>query len=303
MKLIDACAGIGGFHFGISSVISNIDCVGAIEIDKWARKSYLANFPKTIMHEDITKVSNLPNHDIFCAGFPCQPFSLAGNKLGLKDDRGTIIEHIARILTESQPSYFILENVKNLLSINNGEDFKYIKSLLLNSGYAVYTQVLGLHTHANIPQCRERLFFVGIKSNINTKFLFPKEVPLTSTIFDNINPKKQDEKFYYNKDSQYYDLLNSSIIDNSIYQLRRIYVRRNANMLCPTLTANMGGGGHNVPLIRDNYGIRKLTPRECLNFQGFDSNFKEVVSNVHLYKQSGNSVSPELVSRIIKNLI
>ncbi len=303
MKIIDACAGIGGFHFGIQSVLTT-ECVGAIELDLMARKSYLANFPNTKMYEDISNVTNLPEHDIFCAGFPCQPFSLAGNRLGLQDSRGTVIEHIARLLKESQPRYFLLENVKNILKTNNGADFKYIIQILKNAGYNVYTDVLGLHTHSNIPQCRERLFFVGINSNIQQNFEFPSKIKLSKSVDDCLYRKDvQDNKYYYTTSSQYYNLLDSSIIDDSIYQLRRIYVRRNANNLCPTLTANMGGGGHNVPIIKDKYGIRKLIPRECLNFQGFNKSFKEVVSNTHLYKQSGNSVSPEIVSRIIKKLI
>jgi len=303
MKIVDACAGIGGFHFGFCDIEPKTECVAVIEIDENARKSYEANFANSNMFTDITLVSNLPSHDVFCAGFPCQPFSLAGNQLGLKDSRGTIIEHIARILKESQPKYFILENVKNILKTNNGEDFKYINKLLDSSGYKVHTEVLGLHTHANIPQCRERLFFVGIRKDIKQEFTFPTEIPLTKTVKDCLDLRKQDDKYYYNSNSQYYNLLDSDIKDDSVYQLRRIYVRRNANGLCPTLTANMGGGGHNVPLIRDSFGIRKLIPRECLNLQGFTSNFKEVVSNTHLYKQAGNSVSPILVSRIVKNLI
>jgi DNA (cytosine-5)-methyltransferase 1 len=283
----------------------NTECVAVIELDAMARKSYIANFPNTTtIYHDITEVSSLPDHDIFCAGFPCQPFSLAGNRKGLKDERGTIIENIAELLLESQPKYFVLENVKNLLKTNHGNDFKYITEILKEAGYNVNTSVLGLHTHANIPQCRERLFFVGIRKDLPNTFRFPEAIPLTQTIDDIINRNvRMNDKYYYQSSSQYYDLLNTDIVDDAIYQLRRVYVRRNANNLCPTLTANMGAGGHNVPIIRDAYGIRKLIPEECLAFQGFPSSFKKVVSNTHLYKQAGNSVSPEIVARIINQLI
>jgi DNA (cytosine-5)-methyltransferase 1 len=116
---------------------------------------------------------------------------------------------------------------------------------------------------------------------------------------------KQDDCFYYRPDHPYYDRLNSSMTnDDTVYQWRRVYVRENQSNVCPTLTANMGTGGHNVPIIRDKYGIRKLTPEECLRFQGFPDAFHfPEMSNSHKYKQAGNSVSVPVVARIAKGMI
>jgi DNA (cytosine-5)-methyltransferase 1 len=143
-------------------------------------------------------------------------------------------------------------------------------------------------------------FIVGfLDEKICNKFEFPKPVKLTKTVNDLINRKeKMENKYYYTPKSQYYNMMKEAIVNDNIYQMRRVYMRENKGGVCPTLTANMGGGGHNVPVIRDNFGIRKLTPKECLRFQGFPEDFEIVVSDVHVYKQAGNAVVVPLIKRM-----
>ena len=308
IKLLDAFAGIGGFHLGVQQACGELDmdfkCVGAIEYDKYACQTYQENFLDIPMFGDITKVNirALPAHNLLTGGFPCQSFSLAGNKLGSKDSRGILINYLIEILKYHQPKYFIFENVANIKNTNGGQDYTNIISALEQVGYSVFTDVVDLDTHTNIPQCRKRMFFVGIHGKTTT-FQFPLPIVLTSKISSILQRNiKQESRYYYKTDSQYYDMLKDNVIDDAIYQLRRIYVRRNQNGLCPTLTANMGTGGHNVPLIKDRFGIRKLTPQECLLLQGFPSTFKYSVANGQIYKQAGNSVCPVLVNRILKCL-
>ena len=137
------------------------------------------------------------------------------------------------------------------------------------------------------------------------KFEFPKPIKLTKTIHDFLSHERQDEIFYYTPKSQYYEWLKNAVVSKeTVYQLRRIYVRENKSKLCPTLTANMGTGGHNVPIIKDDFGIRKLTPRECFNFQGYPREFKlPNIANSALYKQAGNSITLPLIERIARQIL
>ena len=180
--------------------------------------------------------------------------------------------------------------------------------MLLAEGYHIEYKVLNTMIHGNIPQNRERIFIVGFKDKRHLDcFDFPKETSLTKSIDDLLERSiKQDDKYYYTEQSKYYEMLSESVKKkNTVYQLRRTYVRENQSNVCPTLTANMGTGGHNVPLILDDYGIRKLTPRETLSFQGFPKSFRipENMANSHLYKQAGNSVSVPIIKEIAERMI
>jgi len=164
-------------------------------------------------------------------------------------------------------------------------------------------------THANVPQNRERLFIVAFdpKQVKNWKnFEFPQEIPLTKTIHDFLEKGKQADNLYYSKKHQYYPELKKTMLSkNTVYQWRRVYVRENKSNVCPTLTANMGAGGHNVPLILDDYGIRKLTPKECFAFQGYPikNYILPNIANSRLYMQAGNSVTTSLIQKIAKQII
>ena len=175
-KFIDLFSGIGGFHQGASWAGGK--CVLASDIDKIANQTYKENYgiePKGDIYE--IKGKDIPNFDLLCAGFPCQAFSQVGQRKGLEDERGILIFQVLRILNEKHPKAFILENVKGLLSIQGGEIYKMIVEKLEDEGYKVYTKVLEAKDYGT-PQLRKRLFFVGIRKDIDVEFTFPEPVPL-----------------------------------------------------------------------------------------------------------------------------
>ncbi|MFV0530816.1 MAG: DNA (cytosine-5-)-methyltransferase, partial [Flavobacteriales bacterium] len=266
-KFIDLFAGIGGFRIAMQNVGGK--CVYTSEWNKDAKKTYRENFGE-IPFGDITSqtVKNyIPkNFEILCAGFPCQAFSIAGYQKGFSDTRGTLFFDIEQIVEKHKPKVVFLENVKNLVSHDKGKTFKVIVEILEKKlGYKVYHKVLNSMTHANVPQNRERIFIVAFdpkQVKKYNKFKFPEEIELTKTILDILEKGKQDKKYYYPKNHPYYpELIKTITKKDTVYQWRRVYVRENKSNVCPTLTANMGAGGHNVPLIKDDFGIRKLTPK------------------------------------------
>ncbi len=309
-NFIDLFAGIGGFRLALQNVGGK--CVFTSEWNSDAKKTYKANFGD-VPFGDITK-DRIKNYipekfDILCAGFPCQAFSIAGNQKGFADTRGTLFFDIEQIVEKHRPKVVFLENVKNLVSHDKGNTFETIlNSLEVKLGYKVFYKVLNSATHANVPQNRERIFIVAFdpkQVKKYSKFTFPEPIKLTNTIHDFIDNDKQDDIFYYKKNHMYYPELEKTIVSkDTVYQWRRVYVRENKSNLCPTLTANMGAGGHNVPLIKDNYGIRKLTPKECFALQGYPMNsyLLPQLANSKLYMQAGNSVTTSLVERIAKQI-
>jgi len=307
-KVASLFAGVGGICLAFKN--AGADIVWANEIDPSSCATYRENFgDKYLVEGDIEQIDakNVTDFDILTAGFPCQAFSIAGYRKGFGDSRGNLFFQIIRFLKEKKPEVVFLENVKNLISHNKGNTFRVIKETLLETGYYLKYRVLNTAQYGNIPQNRERIYIVGFKDhNKYLNFKFPSAVELTNTIHDIINVKeKKDEKYYYEK-TKYYPLLKKEMLNpNTVYQWRRIYIRENKNNLCPTLTANMGEGGHNVPLIVDNFGIRKLTPRECFLFQGFPLSFKlpNSLSNSKLYKQAGNSVSVPVIKTLADNIL
>jgi DNA (cytosine-5)-methyltransferase 1 len=309
-KFIDLFAGIGGFRLAMQNVGGK--CIFTSEWEKSAQKTYRENFGE-IPFGDITKerVKNyIPKgFDVLCAGFPCQAFSIAGNQKGFADTRGTLFFDIEQIVEKHRPKVVFLENVKNLVSHDNGNTFKTIISVLESKlGYKVFTKILNSMTHANIPQNRERIFIVAFDPNQvkkYTSFKFPSEIKLTKTIHDVLEKGKQAKNLYYNEDHKYFPELEKAMTSkNTVYQWRRVYARENKSNVCPTLTANMGTGGHNVPLIKDDFGIRKLTPKECFLFQGYPENYiMPNLANSKLYMQAGNSVTTTLIERISYEII
>lgn len=310
---IDLFAGIGGFRIALQQLGG--ECLFSSEWDKAAKTTYELNYgeyPFDDITKDETKKFIPKGFDLLCAGFPCQAFSVAGYQKGFEDTRGTLFFDIQNILENHRPKSFFLENVKNLANHDKGRTLKIMLNILENKlGYKVYYKVMNTMEYANIPQNRERIFIVGFDPNRvkNYKnFTFPEKIELTKNIRELINNTKQDDKYYYQKDHIYFSKLEESIKSkDTIYQWRRVYVRENKSNVCPTLTANMGAGGHNVPIILDDFGIRKLTPRECLRFQGYPEDFNlPRLSDSKLYMQAGNSVTVPLIKRIaqqIKNII
>jgi len=336
-------AGIGGIDKGFEQAGAEI--VWANEMDKNACITYRANFGHELIEEDVRNVqaNEMPDTDIITAGWPCVAFSVAGNRHGMKyqcrdcehehsvtyneyingatcpecggyteakDPRGTLFFDVIRFIRAKEPRAIFLENVKNLKGHDNGNTFRVIEQMLRESGYHIDSKVMNTMDFGNIPQNRERIFIVGFRSEeALNKFVWPERMPLTRTIDDILDRNEQQEPaYYYTGTSQYYTMIQEAMTRrDTVYQLRRVYIRENQSNVCPTLTANMGTGGHNVPLIIDNWGYRKLTPKEALRFQGFpvdeDYIIPEGMANSHVYKQAGNAVSVPVIRRLASNMI
>lgn len=307
IKTIDLFAGVGGIRLGFER--AGFKTVFANDFDKTCKLTYDANFkePKLTL-EDLWKIdiSSLPKFDVLLGGFPCQAFSIAGKRGGFKDEKvgGNLFFRIAKILDERKPKAILLENVKNLKSHDKGNTFRVIEKTLNELGYYIKSEVLNSMKHGNVPQNRERIFIVGFLDKKQADaFEFPKEIPLTISFRDFV-AKKADLKYYYNDKPLYEKIKNDINSEQTVYQWRRKYVRENKKGVCPTLTANMGRGGHNVPIIKNSIGIRKLTPRECFLLQGFPGNFilPKELSDSALYHQAGNSVTVTVIERIAKEM-
>lgn len=306
-KTIDLFAGIGGIRLGFE--VNGFKTVYANDFDPYCKNTYDLNFSDPELHiEDIRNVKSkeLPPFDFLLAGFPCQAFSIAGYRKGFEDkERGNLFFEIVRILKEIEPTGFLLENVKNLKSHDGGNTFKVIAETLRGLDYHFDAKVLNTMEYGNIPQNRERIYIVGFKSKEHLdNFSFPEKIPLAVN-FRSLLDKKVDEKYYYNDKPLFSKLKDAVSSYDTIYQWRRQYVRENKKNVCPTLTANMGTGGHNVPIVRDEKGIRKLTPKECSRIQGFPANFKlpKNIADSRLYKQLGNSVSVPVIKRVAQNIL
>lgn len=307
-KVASLFAGIGGICYGFQQAGAKM--VWANEIDKDACKTYRKNFGDQYLVEgDIKEVDpeSIPDFDILNAGFPCQAFSVAGYRKGFDDERGNLFFEITRILEVKRPRAILLENVKNLEGHDHGNTFKVIKEQLELLGYHVHHKVLNTMDYGNVPQNRERIYIVGFLSEEDyNRFTYPDPIQLTKTIHDIIDVTDKKPLGLYYENSKYYPQLKETMTKkDTVYQWRRVYCRENKSNVCPTLTANMGTGGHNVPLILDDFGIRKLTPEECIGFQGFPDTFSfpDNISNASKYKQAGNSVSVPVIKRIAENMI
>lgn len=308
-KIISLFSGVGGIE--LPFVENGHEIVFANDFEEKATITYNLNFAHKALCADITKidVKEIPNGDILLGGFPCQPFSVAGYRKGFEDTRGTLFFDVCRILKEKKPSVVFLENVKNLVSHDNGKTFQIILRTLQDLGYYVKHAVLNASEYGNMPQNRERIYIVGfLKKEQYHHFEFPDPVPLTTKLTDIIDfDGAKDKKYSYTK-AKYPKIFNAfKKIEPSIgviYQWRRQYIRGNKSGVCPCLTANMGTGGHNVPLIYTKFGLRKLTPRECFNVQGFPKDYvlPDSIADSALYKQAGNSVCVGVIRRIALNI-
>lgn len=212
---------------------------------------------------------------------------------------------ILEILDYHKPKCVVLENVKNLVSHDNNKTFATIISQLESRGYHIKYKVLNTADITGVPQHRERIYIVCLRSeeafnNFSLDFDAIPKATVSSLLEDEV-----DEKYYYTDKSSTWGLVSEAVKKkDTVYQYRRVYVRENKSNECPTLTANMGTGGHNVPLVRDEKGIRKLTPRECFAFQGFPKNYVlPNISDAQLYKLAGNAVSLPVVKQLAERLV
>jgi len=308
--MIDLFCGTGAFShaFHYTEKVSTIFANDILDSSEVIFNSN--NFGIKLTKKNLSDIldSEIPNATILTGGFPCQPFSIAGMQKGFNDERSNVFWKILSILEKTQPEIIILENVKNLQSHDDGNTFKIIVENLQKLNYNIKHEILNTSKISGVPQNRERIYIVGFKDPIlceNFSFDFPEVDLLPIVDFLESNPSN---KYYYNGESAIYEKLKSDVIKNvntnTIYQYRRYYVRENKNSVCPTLTANMGTGGHNVPIILDDKGIRKLTPRECFNLQGFPTDYiLPNISDSKLYSLAGNAVSVPVVKLIANKII
>ena len=296
-KFIDLFAGIGGIRLGFESVGGH--CVFSSEFDEDACKTYEANF-----HEhpagDITKIDakDIPDFDILLGGFPCQAFSIIGKKEGFANETcGTLFFEIERILKEKRPKAFLLENVKNLKSHDDGNTYKVIKSHLLNLGYNVYESVLNSLDYG-VPQKRERIFIVGFLNNV--RFSFPQPVPINQRKnLSDILEKNVDKKYYVNPRIRESRL---SRIKDKNYPQPYIAHENMAGSVTPHPYSSClrAGASANYILINDE---RRPTEREMLRIQGFPDSYKIVLPYGKVKKQCGNSVSVPVIAAIAIEMI
>lgn len=318
MTFIDLFCGIGGFRIAFESVGGK--CVFSSDIDKYACETYKANFNEYPL-SDITKIDEkeIPDFDILCAGFPCQPFSIGGLRKGFHDTRGTLFFDIERIIREKRPKAFILENVKGLVNHDKGKTLDVIINKLANRvngaenisklndclNYDVHYEVIN-SKEFGVPQNRERIYIIGFDKQIDFKFpIGNKEKKLTDvldctvenntispTLESNIETHLENHKKYTEiKDLEY--LL--------AYEVRKSRSTFRFDNLSPTLTAKMGTGGNNVPVLVNQK--RKLTTNECLKIQGYPNNFKIRPNYSQSYKQIGNSVSVTVIKALAKEIV
>lgn len=309
MKVAGFFAGVGGIELGFQQ--AGFEIVWSNEIDEKAAETFKANHSNFIIVDDIHNINtdDIPNVDVIVGGFPCQAFSIAGYQKGFEDKRGEVFFQLARVIREKKPRVIFIENVKNLLGHDKGNTYKVIKETLESYGYLLKTMVLNASEYGNVPQNRERIYIIGFKREDDlNNFRSIEPISLDRKISDIIDfNEKVENKYYYKKNNcSFYDELETNVKNtDTLYQWRRVYVRENKSNLCPTLTANMGTGGHNVPIILTKHGIRKLTPKECFLFQGYPSDF-ELPSNLaqsHLYKQAGNSVVVPVIKRLATEIM
>lgn len=314
-------AGIGGFCKAFE--LEGAKVLWANDNDKYTKITYEANYKNRFILKDIEDLSvsgdELEPVDILTAGFPCQPFSIAGRRNGFDDPRGNVFWEIIRIVNEfgkDKPKIIFLENVKNF---RNNKYLRHVIEGLDDAGYWFderFARVLNTKDYTYLPQNRERLFMIALNKQYfdNVPPKFPKSrIHKNSSPYDFLHTDKVvDEKYYFKQTSQYYPMFKEKMDEydtnekKNIYLLRRWYVRPYLNGATPTLTANMGTGGHNVPVIRDQWGIRKLTIQECSRLQGFHENWFKIPKNIsraQIYKQIGNAVSVPLIRKMAKILI
>lgn len=288
MKIGSLFSGIGGIDLAFEQAGFNV--VWANEIDKDACKTYRHNFPNTLLSElDIRKLnaSTIPDFDVLTAGFPCQSFSVCGNRKGFADERGNLFFEIMRIADEKKPGIIFLENVANLVEHDNGKTFNRIHDELSKRDYYIRYIVADACNYGT-PQHRTRTYIVAFKDyEMCTRFQFPKEQALQKYIFDIINRSdRADDKFYFDKNSVQYQKMKLAITDeNQIYRFSDYGIQKSRDGISFTLKANMGTWYNRVPIIKDNFGIREITPKECLALQGFPDpifRLKVCINNVEI---------------------
>lgn len=291
---IDLFAGIGGFHEAASRLGGQ--CVFASEIDEFAAEAYSANYGVN-PHGDITQIpaSQIPDHDVLFAGFPCQPFSIIGKQHGFEDARGTLFFDIVRILEEKKPAFLILENVKQLATHDSGKTISTITGALETLGYSVHWKVLNALDYG-LPQKRERTVIVGFLDS-QTVFQFPKPIPMIP-LTELLEAENTIGKKYYASDR----ITNKRLASHTANVSPGIWHENKSGHISsyPYSCALRAGASYNYLLVD---GKRRLTPREMLRLQGFPDSFDITCSDMQTRKQAGNAVPVNLIEAVLKEAI
>ncbi len=306
-KFIDLFCGLGGFRLAFQKAGGK--CVFSSDIDEPVQMTYAMNFGET-PEGDITKINakNIPNHEILCAGFPCQAFSIAGKRLGFEDTRGTLFFEVARILKEKQPIGFILENVKGITNHDNGHTLKVILNTLEEIGYKYKCDVLNAKNF-NVPQNRERWYCVGVRkdSGIDIEdFNFPKHEQLKIKLADIIEQNIDVSDYIISETCErniktFIEKKNIDVTPYTLaYDIRPSRCHFINGDISNCLTAKMGTGGSNVAVVIKQ--SRKLTERECLKIMGFPDDYK-IGKGYQAYKQIGNSVAVPVIYKLAEELV
>lgn len=323
-KFIDLFAGIGGIRLGFEQAFKkNSETVFVSEWDEYAQKTYKSNFenPKEIFG-DITKIDEkkIPSFDICLAGFPCQAFSLAGQRKGFEDNykgicRGTLFLDVARICEFHKPKVIFCENVKGLTIHDKGRTFKIIKSTFENLGYTVFSQILNSRDFG-VPQNRERIYIVCFRKDLQIEnFKFPKPTDSTKVIRDIMEENPVSAKYYlsdvYIETLKRHKARHEALGHGFGYEIRDLDsvagaivcggMGRERNLIVDKRQKNLIPVTHIKGNVNTD-GIRKMTPREWARLQGFPDTFKLVLADTHLYKQFGNSVTVPVISEIAKEI-
>ena len=315
-------SGMGGFASGLQRAGFSIRW--ASDNDEHASTTFRHRFPEArfiqkSVHELDALKDQLGNMDVLAGGFPCQSFSQAGERNGFDDPRGKLFSHIPRLLQEMEPCdrprFLILENVPYLLYGNGGEWFDRVQRALRRSGYWFRQSaclVANVKNYTKLPQDRERLFMVAAsKKHFSYNPFSPTVVKQTRSgelpplnAFINRSVRAAEEA-YLHEENRYYKMIHGKIESgespDNLYQLRRSYVREKKRGICPTLTANMGNGGHNVPFVRDKWGIRRLSVDEVASLQGFETDnplFPPAVPEKDRYRLVGNAACVHLTALV-----
>jgi DNA (cytosine-5)-methyltransferase 1 len=281
------------------------EIVFGCEIDKFARQTYLANHSCSILYENVWNIPhNCPDFDLLVFGFPCQSYSMLGKRLGFQDERGAILFPCLDILKAKQPRYFIAENVKGLLYHEKGETMKTIVENMTECGYRVFYQVLNSRCFG-VPQNRERVFFVGIRNDLELAFSFPLP-PVTTITLRDILEQSVDRKYYlssalkdwYNRNAPFRIKKRYTNIDRQFAQCLVSSCIRATNWI----TDDFRFENVKIPLLEPDTPIRRLTPRECARLHGFDDSFIIPVSDSQAYKQFGNTMTVPVLAALFAQL-
>ena len=306
---VDLFCGIGGFHSALASL--GAQCVFASDIDKSAKEVYEENYGITPLG-DITKipVANIPAHDIICAGFPCQPFSISGDKKGFDDPRGKLFFNVVDIAKYHRPKVIFLENVRNLEKHDGGKTLGTIKEKLTGIGYNVFSQVL-CSADYGIPQARKRIYIVAFRKDINSKsFVFPKPITRFKVLQDILIEDHENTvrgSYVISRKSEVVEELPSQRV-NRLVRIGKIGLGRQGERIysplgiSATLSSQGGGLGGKTGMYYINGVVRKLYPRECARLMGFPDTFQLAATQEQNYKQFGNSVVVEVVQLIAKEI-